>query len=213
MSLFDKWRRRPPNAETHGQRWVVLDCETSGLDLERDELLAVAGVALHCNTEEAYILPADSFEMLVRPEQVSDHDNILVHGIGRGAQREGCAPSEAMAAFSAWVDGAPLIAFHAPFDRTFLDRTCKRHGQSPPGRHWLDIAQLVLALYPQRKLRGLDDWLKVFDLAAASRHSAASDALATAMLMTCLLPEAARQGATSFAALQRCAQAARWAGA
>lgn len=212
MSLFDRWRRRTHDDDAT-QRWVVIDCETSGLDTERDELLAVAGVALRCEGDDVAVLPSDSFEILVRPEHVSDHDNILVHGIGRGAQRDGRPPAEAMAALAAWVNESPLIAFHAPFDRSFIERTCKRHGQQTPSRQWLDIAQLVLALYPQRKLRGLDDWLKLFDLAAQSRHSAASDALATALLMTCLLPEAARQGARTFTALQRCAQSARWTGA
>jgi DNA polymerase-3 subunit epsilon len=59
-------------------------------------------------------------------------------------------------------------------------------------------------------LKSLDEWLKHYGVPVAVRHSAASDAFATALLMTRLLPEARRQGAPTFGDMQKLARAAKW---
>lgn len=108
-----------------GRRWVVLDCESSGLDPERDRLLSIAAVAVHMRGTGLHIVPADSFEMVLQqPEQGTPPDkaNILVHGIGIGAQRAGVAPAIALQAFRAYANGAPLIGHHVSFDRRLLER-------------------------------------------------------------------------------------------
>ena len=207
------WPRRHKTDPEAPQRWVVIDCETSGLDPEQDELLAIGGVAVRVEGARAEIKPADGFEVLVRPERTSDDDNVLIHGIGRAAQQGGQVPTLALTEFVAWVDGAPLAAFHAPFDRWFIQRACTRAKvQAPPARQWLDLALLAPALWPERRARSLDEWLAGFELPAHARHSATGDALVTAMLMTLMLPAARRQGARGFDGLKRAADAARWIG-
>ena len=153
---------------------------------------------------------SSDLEVLVRPLRTSDDDNVLVHGIGRAAQQSGQDPAVALTDFSAWVDGAPLIAFHAPFDRAFIQRACGRAKVAPPPRNWLDLAQLAPALWPERRARALDDWLAAFELSAPGRHSAPGDALATALLLALMLPVAQRQGAQGIEALRRTANAMRW---
>jgi len=206
----DWWMRRHKGDPQTEQRWVVVDCETSGLDPEHDELLSIGAVGVRVLGATAEIIAGDSFEVLVRPLRTSDDDNVLVHGIGRAAQQSGQDPAVALTDFSAWVDGAPLIAFHAPFDRAFIQRACGRAKVAPPPRNWLDLAQLAPALWPQRRARALDDWLAAFELSAPGRHSAPGDALATALLLALMLPVAQRQGAQGIEALRRTANAMRW---
>src|SRR5690606_20991010 len=105
----------------HGDRpsrWIVVDTETTGLDPVHDALLAIGGVAV----DEDGIRPGDSFETVVQNTNGSATENILVHGIGRGAQREGVPCHEALAAFAGWAQRAPCVGFHAPFDRAVLRR-------------------------------------------------------------------------------------------
>ena len=61
-------------------RFVVVDVETSGLDLRSDRLLSIGAVAV----EAGAIHPADSIELVLRQTQESGHDNILLHGIAGG---------------------------------------------------------------------------------------------------------------------------------
>jgi len=188
-------------------RWVVVDVETSGFDPTSDRLIAVGGVAMHAN---GHVLPGDSLEIVYRQKSASSKDNILVHGIGVDAQAKGADPAEATSAFLDFVGLCPILAFHAPFDRGFLARAVRIFVNQPFDNPWLDLAELAPALEPAANAKALDEWLTRYGIAVSARHSAAADAFATALLAAKLLPEARRQGARDFNALQRLAREARW---
>ena len=148
--------------------------------------------------------------LLRQTYKVQKGDNILVHGIGAQAQLTGVDPGEALHAFVDFVAEAPLIAFHAHFDRTFLVRAIKGYVDRPLDNPWLDLAALAPAVDPAARLKSLDEWLQRYQIPVAARHSAAADAFATALLAARLLTLARRQGASDFGSLQRLAGAARW---
>jgi DNA polymerase-3 subunit epsilon len=207
------WPLKSGRAAADESRWLVLDVESSGLDPARDRLLAVAAVALHVQHASARIVLADSFEAVLRQpaDPLSpDRANILVHGIGVGEQAGGTDPALALAAFEAFAGRAPLIGFHAAFDRRLIDRA----SQTVLGRRlpnpWLDVAEVAAALQPQHAARSLDDWLAAFGIECTQRHRAAADALATAELLLRLLPAARADGAGGFADLSRLAARRRW---
>jgi len=189
------------------QRWVVVDVETSGMDIASDELISIGAVAMR---EDGHVLPGDSIEIIVRQGPASSRENILVHGVGVEAQLNGVDPRKAIGMFLEYLSTAPLLAFHAPFDRGFLARVIKFYVNQPFDNPWLDLAELAPALYPTLNLRSLDEWLTRFGIPVSARHSAASDAFATALLASRLLPEARRQGAPSFGKMMRLARNARW---
>lgn len=189
------------------QRWVVVDVETSGMDVASDELISIGAVAMH---EDGHVLPGDSIEIIVQQGQASSRENILVHGVGVAAQLNGVEPRKAVGLFMEYLSTAPLVAFHAPFDRGFLARVIKFYVNQPFDNPWLDIAELAPALYPTLHLKSLDEWLVRFGIPVSSRHSAAADAFATALLAARLLPEARRQGAPTFGKMMKLARNARW---
>ena len=184
-------------------------------------LLSIAAVAVHLRSTGLHIVPADSFEIVLqqaRQEAAPDKANILVHGIGVGAQHAGVAPATALQAFKAYANGAPLVGFHVSFDRRLLERAeraAPAQGPRLPGRQWLDLAELAPALRRDVTAKALDDWLAVYGIRCLARHQAAADALATAELLLCLWPLARSQtqGQPDFKALQRVAAARRWLGA
>ncbi len=192
------------------RRWVVVDLETSGLDTRRDALLAIAAVAVHFDTASGapQIAPRDSFEVSVlqpaQPGSATNKANILLHGIGVAAQRSGTDAQTALNSFEQWVAGAPLLAFHAPFDQAMLSRAMKAALGREGAWQWLDLAPVAAGLHPQVgvTLRSLDDWLSHFDIPCAARHQAAADTLATAELLLRLWPAARAKGLTRFASLQ-----------
>jgi DNA polymerase-3 subunit epsilon len=119
-------------------------------------------------------------------------------------------PAQAVERFLDYIGRAPLIAFHAPFDRGFLARAIKTYVNTPFDNPWLDLAELAPAVDPKARLKSLDEWLGRYTIPVSARHSAAADAFATALLAARLLPEAARQGARSFTQLQSLARSAKW---
>ena len=195
--------------DTAPERWVVVDVETSGFDPTQDGLISIGGVAMRA---DGHVLPAESFEIVYRQNVASARENILVHGIGVQAQREGADPVQATRAFLDFVGVSPILAFHAPFDRGFLARAVKIFVNQPFDNPWLDLADLAPALDPKAGLKSLDEWLGRYGISVSARHSAAADAFATALLAARLLPEARRQGSADFRAMQKLAREARWIG-
>jgi DNA polymerase-3 subunit epsilon len=196
-------------ADPAADRWVVVDTETSGLDPERDRLLGIGGVAV----DGSGIRLADSFEIVLRGEAIGNATNILVHGIGHGAQARGVPVAEALAAYRDWVAGAPLVGFHADFDRTVLRNACALANVDAPDAPWLDLAPLAGALVPDAYRyggRSLDDWLAAFGIECTIRHNAAADALATAELLLRLRSLAGRQGTRGHAGLMKVARQQKW---
>ena len=195
-----RWFRRTPLDTV---RWVVLDCETSGLDIARDRLLSVGAVAV-CADE---VRLTDQFSALVRQETPSAAENVLIHGIAGDAQRGGRPVEEVIAELAEYVGEAVPVAFHAPFDAGIL----RRHGLRLE-REWVDLATLMPALFPARAPRQstLDPWLATFDIPAHRRHDALGDAFATAQLLLPALKEMKRRRVDTVEAFMKTERAARW---
>ncbi len=191
-------------SEQPESRWVVVDVETTGLDAQTDSLLAIGAVALR----QEGIDPGDSFEAVVRPPAISDRANILVHRIGAQQQAAGEPASTACERFVAFVGNSPLVGYHLSFDQAFLSKAIRAAGWTVPQR-WLDLAELAPALHPAVDARSLDDWLALVEITVAERHSAVSDALATAMLFQWLLART-KPSERNFKALKRLSRSARW---
>lgn len=204
-------RRAAPVADDG--RWVVLDVESSGLDPKRDRLLAIAAIALRRDADGApRVVLADSFEVVLRqPEVAVDKANILVHGIGVGAQRRGVEPAQALAAFEQWAGSAPLFGFHVAFDEALIQRAMRAAlGRSLPNA-WIDLADVAQVVRPDVPGRSLDEWMDALGIRCAVRHQAAADTLATAELLLRLWPQvvAQKQG-EDWRALSRLASQRRW---
>lgn len=220
MNWLQRWRERRlalRRAQT-ATRWVLIDTETSGLDMRRDRLIAMAGVAVDLAGGRPVLRSADSIEIVLACPAGLELDeparrNILLHGVGRGAQCQGLAADAGLRRLLAWVDGAPCLAFHAAFDAALLERACREqlgHGWPLP---WLDLAALARALHPELPCRQLDDWLGHFGIVVGQRHSAPSDAWASAELLQALWPRwmAGAGPASPWQRAQTWLAARRWA--
>jgi DNA polymerase-3 subunit epsilon len=155
------------------------------------------------------IVLGDSFEAVLKQDLASDRDNILVHHIGVGAQEGGRPAIEVLEDFRAWVDNAPLLAFHAPFDMGMINRAYHHHGLPPLKNDWIDIEPLAAITGGHTKARALDDWLDFFGLECAVRHQAAADTLVTCELLLRLWGGIKKE-ASSFRELKNLAKQGAW---
>lgn len=210
-----EWRRWWPRstAPVDGSRWVVLDVETSGLDPARDRLLAIAAIAVRVDwgAGRLAIDLGDSFEVFLRQQEVSSRENILLHGIGAQRQTEGLPVPEALAAFRAYIGASPLLAFHAPFDQTLVNRYLRDEPGGQPPNPWLDIEQLCAVTHEQARCRSLDEWLAHFGIECAVRHQAAADTLAECELLLRIWPRAAPE-CRHWRDVEKLAARSRWVG-
>jgi len=217
MALFD-WlsRRTCPSPNLTHDRWVVVDVETSGLDPDEAQLLAIAAVAVRVDwiKRTLTIAPGDSFEVDIRPfEVVKDKDNILVHGIGQNRQRQGEDLQQALTSFVNYIADAKLLAFHAWFDKALIGRHMRiaklpnmEKGLPNP---WVDIERLCVATYPQVKAHSLDEWMHEFGIECAARHEAAADTFAECEVLQRIWPRIAQQS-TAWPDILRLEKEGHW---
>ncbi|HEX4855898.1 MAG TPA: exonuclease domain-containing protein [Limnobacter sp.] len=179
-------------------RWIVVDTESSGLDPRKDRLISIAAVAIGFDDHQRpRIELSDTFEVVIRqpPEIVDlmefeaiDKSNILIHGIGIGAQQQGVEAVKALEGFLDYVGNSPLIAFHSWFDRTLIDKAARKSLGRATHRHWLDLEHLAAVLHSENHRLPLDVWLQRYGITCEQRHQAAADVLATAQLLLKLWP-------------------------
>lgn len=189
-------------------RYVVVDTETTGLDVRRDRVIAIGAAAV-----AGLRLPlSECFEVVLRQDRASATSNILIHGIGGQAQLGGVDPRGGMVDFLDFLGKAPLVAFRAEFDAAMLERAARALLGVALDRPWIDLAFLLPALFPGRECRTLEDWLADFAVPAGERHHAVADALATAQLLQVALVAADRRGMRTAADLLSMQKAQRWLG-
>jgi len=178
---------------------VVVDVETSGLDPRRDRLLAIGA----CKLRGRRLCVGEGFERIVFQEQMCSRDNILVHGIAPSEQKQGVPPEDALMDFLDYAGKYVLVAYHAYFDRTVLDRAARAALGTGFTNLWLDLAYLAPALCPEARLphASLDEWLTRFDIRVRSRHRAMDDVLATGELLLIMVHRALRRGITTIGEL------------
>ncbi|UVE18188.1 3'-5' exonuclease [Pseudomonas sp. LS44] len=182
------------------QRLVVLDLETSGLNMRRDQVLAVGAVVI----ENGAIDLAQQFECTLQATaQIGP--SVLIHGLGPSELAAGVDPTEALLGFLEFLGSSSLLAFHAGFDQRMLGRALKQVLGLRLQRHFFDVAELAPLLCPQAQLRnaGLDDWAGYFGLHAHQRHHASADALLTAEIALILFNRARSHDLDSLVALEQ----------
>jgi DNA polymerase-3 subunit epsilon len=203
----------PPSldAPLRQQRFVVLDLETTGLNVNRDIVISIGAVTI----EDGAIDMAQQFECTLR-RQVKVNDAVLIHGIAPSELVNGQPPAEALLSFMEFAAGSVMLAFHAPFDQRMLARALKKELGYSLKHPFLDVADLAPMLFPEVLTRrgGLDHWMNYFGIDIAQRHHASADALATAEIALIMFNRAQRMGierVDKLAERVRCWQRARQA--
>jgi DNA polymerase-3 subunit epsilon len=211
---FDVWQALPSaqlNKPLSEMRCVVVDVETTGLNLMQDRLISIGAVAV----VNAKIALGDSFYIVLQQQAASAKGNILIHGIGHAEQLQGEPPADALLSFLEFLGKDPLIAFHVTFDETMIKRALREYLGLNLKHPWLDLAYVMPGLNPPlaKKYRALDDWIGHFKIRIDVRHNALADALATAQLLQVAHSQAGRKDITNMSELRDLEKNQRWVGA
>lgn len=103
----------PPENE-----WVALDCETTGLDVNTAEIIAIAAVRIKGNR----IMTSERLELLVRPERRVPAESVRIHQLREQDVAGGMAPDAAMTQLMHFIGSRPLVGYYLEFDVAMIDR-------------------------------------------------------------------------------------------
>ena len=160
---------------------VVVDVETTGLDLGRDEVIEIAGVKLAAGqaSEEFHIYLRNTVPVGAS-EAVHGHSDSFL-------EANGIEATEGLESFLSWIKGSLVIGHNVAFDLGIIGVHAGRLGLVAPEFNsfdTLDIAHRFLRL-PQYRLADLAQHLKV---SQSPTHKALDDARCTAEIILTMIP-------------------------
>lgn len=176
---FDK---KEPISLDHS-RFVVLDTETTGFDYEQDRLLSIGAVSI-LNNE---IAVTNAFEVYIKQE-VFNPNTVQIHGIIQHTKTHCLSEEQAAIQFLDYIKDSVLVAHHAVFDITMINRALNRLGLPKLQNKVLDTMDLYAKtriksnFIDKSKSYSLDEIAENYALNLADRHTAAGDALITALI-------------------------------
>lgn len=101
--------------------WVSLDCETTGLDVMRDEIISIGAVRIAGQR----ILTSERLELLVRPERGVSADSVRIHRLREQDVAQGLPVEEAVKRLLHFIGSRPLVGYYLEFDVAMLNRAVR----------------------------------------------------------------------------------------
>lgn len=100
------------------QEWVTLDCEATGLNPQRDQIVAIAAVRIVGDR----LLTSERLQLLVRPSRAPSADSVRVHGLRRRDLAGGLDIDEALHRLLHFIGARPLVGYYLEFDLALINR-------------------------------------------------------------------------------------------
>lgn len=158
------------------RREIVLDTETTGIDPRQGHRV----IEIACIELDDRLPTGRTFHRYVNPDRAIDADAQRVHGISNAhlADKPRFHEPDVCEAFLDFVDGAPIIAHNAAFDRGFVNHELERAGRAPiVESFWVCSLKLAQARHPGM-YNSLDALCKRYKISLIERdkHGALIDA-------------------------------------
>jgi DNA polymerase-3 subunit epsilon len=183
---------------------IAIDCETTGLDRRKDDIVSIAAIRLR----DDRILTSQRFAATIQPGAQMKPAAIKVHRLREADVKDGRAMADVLTQLLRFIGSRPLVGYHLEFDVAMLNKHVRaligiklpnrrietselyyerKYGDAPPGTQ-IDLS--FAAMMRDLKLPLID------------QHDAYSDALMTAIAFVMLRDLKARE---SRIRRQRCA--------
>ncbi len=161
------------DAATHGQRSVLFDTETTGLDpATGDRIIEVAAIELIRDLPTGKI-----FHRLIDPQRDIPDEATRIHGFTRNDLLGKPHFADIVDEFLAFIGDSPLVAHNAPFDFGFINAELFRLSLPPLGpTRMIDTLALAKARFPgmPNSLNALCGRFSI-DLSERTTHNALLD--------------------------------------
>lgn len=163
-------------------KFVVFDCETSGLNPKIDRILSMGAVTVNDNI----INVNNTFERYLEQE-VFKRESAPIHGLLKKGKYQKTKEEEAIVDFLEYIEGAILIGHHIHFDVSCVNYALKRMGLPKLKNKVLDTSILFKKTKHEvysdvyNKVYSLDEVCDELKITKKDRHTAYGDAYLTAI--------------------------------
>ncbi len=163
---------------------VVIDCETTGLNPRRDEVIAIAAIKIRGRR----ILTSEAYRVVVRSDKAPSSASIKVHQLRAKEVAEGRGMHEVLPELLRFIGGRPLIGYYIDFDVQMLDKYILPFIQAKLPNRRIEVSEIYYALKYRNAPPGTVHDLRFaailsdLGLPSLEQHDAFNDALMTAMM-------------------------------
>ncbi len=169
---------------------VVLDTETTGLDVRADRVIQIGAVRLH-GTD---LLDENRLDIVIDPGVAIPETSSRIHGLTDADVAGKPRFSAAAPVVSAFIGQAVVVGHSIHFDMAILRHEAARHGVQWPQMRVLDIGLLAAGLDRGLVDTSLDSLALSLGIKIEGRHTALGDALASAAIYRALVSKLLEAG-------------------
>jgi DNA polymerase-3 subunit epsilon len=162
---------------------VVLDTETTGLDVASDRIVSIGAVRLHGRRIFRHL----TLDRLVNPEQPIPARSTAVHGISTAMVAGAPRIAEVLPKLGDFLSGCVVVGHCIGFDIKMLEREAARAGVTWTPPPTLCTMRLAGGLFSESDELSLDALAERLGVSVRGRHTALGDALVTAEVYVRLL--------------------------
>ncbi|UTJ07139.1 3'-5' exonuclease [Arcobacter roscoffensis] len=172
--LFDK---------AHEDEYVCFDCETTGLDPKKDEIISIGAVIIKNNT----IISSKKFVRFVKAKTKLQEEAIKVHHIREIDLENALDIEDVIYEFLDFIGNRTLVGYFLEFDIAMIDKYVKpRLGISLPNRR-IEVSGIYhdykIETIPQGNIDlRFDTIMNELDIPFMGKHDAYNDALMTSLI-------------------------------
>jgi DNA polymerase III subunit epsilon len=161
------------------KRFVVFDCETTGLDYKSDSILSIGAVAIENNQ----IIVGDFMEVFLIQDNFKVA-SVPIHGILKEGKEEKIVEAEGIIRFLEFIKEATLVGHHVDFDIEMINQGLTRLGVGKLKNEFMDTEVMYQKLnyLSQEQHSSLDELCDIYKIRKSDRHTASGDAFLTAQL-------------------------------
>jgi DNA polymerase III subunit epsilon len=177
--FWDKYLSNFENESPNAKRYVIFDCETTGLDHRNDVILSIGAVTVIENA----IYVNDSLELYLK-QDIYKSETAAIHGLLKEGKEEKIVEAEAIIRFLDFIKDATLVGHHVSFDIEMINQALKRLDVGKLKNDNMDTDAMYQKVkgYQEDQHSSLDELCKALKVAKSDRHTASGDAYITALV-------------------------------
>jgi len=154
------------------QKFICIDCETTGLDAQQDKIIEVAVICFDAN--QIY----GQLEYLINPECEIPETSIAIHHITQDMVKDQPLISAVLPNILQLIGKHIIVGHGIGFDIAILANAAERHGIPCRIRENIQIDTLRMArLYGESPVNSLEHLRKHFNIPLEGAHRALSDVI------------------------------------
>lgn len=174
LNLFD-----PPERD----EYVCLDCETTGLNPKKDEILSIGAVII----KENKILMRKTLNIFVKPSRNVTEESIKIHHIRTVDLENAIDPKDAILELLDFIGNRSIVGYYIKFDIAMISKYTKKYIGIKLPNHSIEVSSMYYKTRPRNSEYAFvdlkfDTIMKELDIPELGKHDALNDAIMTSMI-------------------------------